>query len=373
MEYRDFGRSGVKLSRLGFGAMRLPMMEKDGKQVVNDELAIPALQRAYEKGVNYFDTAWGYCERDSQRATGKAIKPFRDKVYLSTKLPMWYIEKPDDFWYYLEKQLTELDTDYIDFYHFHSVNRAHFREKILPFKLIDLAEQAKAKGMIKYLSFSFHDTPDIMKEIADTGAFDSLLCQYNLIDRTNEEMMRYCKEEKNMGIVNMGPVGGGNIAHGGEEFIKKFKTKAKSGVELAFRFVYGFDYLDCSISGMESIEMVEENAAIFEEAARTMTKEEWNDIAEGAEEILKLSDLYCTGCNYCNTCPTKIPISTVFKAYNMWKVWGLPEPAKRLYKGIEADNHPSKCISCMICMENCPQKIEIPGRLATAISELETL
>jgi predicted aldo/keto reductase-like oxidoreductase len=212
MKYRDFGKTGLKISQIGFGCMRLPEIERDGQRVVDEEKAIPMLRRGYELGINYFDTAVGYNNGQSQYVVGRALKPFRDKVMISTKLPLGMVNETDDFKRVLFQSLERIDTSYIDFYHFHGINKRDFDEKIVPLKLMDEARKAIDEGLIRHISFSFHDDPNNMKYIIDRGEiFASVLMQYNLLDRSNEEVLAYA-HEKGLGTVIMGPVAGGRLA-----------------------------------------------------------------------------------------------------------------------------------------------------------------
>ena len=211
MQYRDFGKTGFKISALGFGAMRLPIPENQDKNAKDDlGPAVDLLRYGFEKGINYVDTAYMYCDGRSELAIGMALKDgWREKVKLSTKLPLGEVKKPDDMKRLLEIQLKKLDTDSIDFYHFHALSSQTFHELILPMKLIDLAEKFKSEGVIHHLSFSFHDAhPETIVEILDTQAFSSVLCQFNLLDRSNLVGIRHAAE-LGMGVVVMGPVGGG--------------------------------------------------------------------------------------------------------------------------------------------------------------------
>ena len=374
MQYRKFGKTGVSLSVLGFGCMRLPELYEDGTYTVDDAKAGPLIRAAYDHGVNYFDAAWGYCHEDCQRAVGKAVKPFRDKIYLSTKLPMWNFQDEGDFWKYLMLSLERLDTDYIDFYHFHSVNQK-FWKLIRDHRLIDKMRRARDLGLIRHISFSFHDDPSLMNELVDTGAFDSLLCQYNLIDRVNEQAMAYAKAH-GVGVVVMGPLAGGNLAMAGEAFQKRFPIKTESAADLALRFVLGNPSVTCALSGMSSLEDLEANLRFVEGASRTDTAE-WSAIAGACDEIRALSDLYCTGCGYCEVCPKGIQPASVFKAYNMHTVWGLTDAARRRISSFGqfsgASAVPDECIGCGACSAKCPQKLDIPKDLARAWQTLKPL
>ena len=216
MQYRKFGNTGINISALGFGCMRLPEVQKeDGTWEVEQEKVNEMLLRAYEKGVNYFDTALYYCHHNSEIAVGKAVKPFRDKVYVSTKCPLEMVKKTEDFEAVLDKSLQKLDMEYVDFYHFWGIDKKEFDEIIVPLGLLEEAQRLKRKGKIRHISFSFHDTPENLKYIIDNGhGLESVLLQYNLLDRANEEMITYAAQ-KGLGVVVMGPVGGGRPGYGG--------------------------------------------------------------------------------------------------------------------------------------------------------------
>ena len=376
MEYRMIPRSGTAVSRLGFGGLRLPVTKRNGVEKVDDELAFPLLRAAAAGGINYFDTGWGYVNEDSQRAMGEALHDIREQVLFSNKLPLYLTEKPDDFWRFLDRELELMQTDYIDFFHFHMVGKA-FWKKILDFRLLDFAEEAKSKGMIRNICFSFHDVPSLMKEMIDTDVFDSLLCQYNLVDQGNEQMMAYARS-RGMGVMVMGPNAGGNIAAGGNAFLSRYPdSPARTATELAMRFVWGNSDVDCALSGMENMEMLEENLG-YAEAAAGITEEEWNYVRETTDrqfQISQLKETYCTGCRYCDVCPLGIRPFVTITAYNRWKIWGLEEGARQSYRMIGVDpwqgKSPEDCIGCGTCSGYCPQHIDIPTVLHAAVKSFQ--
>ena len=170
MQYRKFGNTGVNISALGFGCMRLKeFQDEKGDWQVDQAHTNEMLMKAYELGVNYFDTAYFYCHSNSEIAVGKALAPIRDKVYISTKCPLELVNSPEDYEKILDESLSKLGTDYIDFYHFWGINQKAFDEKIVPLGLMDKALELKAKGKIRHISFSFHDTPEALKHIIDNG------------------------------------------------------------------------------------------------------------------------------------------------------------------------------------------------------------
>jgi len=367
MEYRTFGNTGIRISRLGFGAMRLPMVEIDGRRVVDEEKAIAMLHRAFELGVNYVDTAWFYCDGQSEIVVGKALKGWRDKVYVSTKYP---VGNEKGYRELLEIQLQRLDTDHIDLYHFHGIGEWFLKHERRD-EFIREALRAKEEGLIRHISFSFHDKPEVMMRLIDLGIFSSVLCQYNLLDRANEEALAYAKA-KGLGTVVMGPVGGGRLAGLPRETAERLGIRVHSSAELALRFVFANRNVDCALSGMSTIEQVEENAAIASNMA-PLSPEEVAAINAAMDENKRLADLYCTGCNYCLPhCPQEVNISHIFQAMNYYRVYGLKEYAQQHYdaigsqwvKGKKAD----ACIECGECEQHCPQHIPIREQLKECLA-----
>lgn len=372
MQYRKFGNTGVSISALGFGSMRLPEYEKDGIWHVDEEKSIKMIHRAFDLGVNYIDTAYGYCHTNSEIVVGKAIKAYRDKVYLSTKLPLWMVKETSDFRKLLEEQLKKLNENYIDFYHFHGINANRWEDTILKLNLINEAEKAKSEGLIKHISFSFHDKPDVLKMLVDTGAFESVLCQYNLLDRSNEEAIAYAAN-KGLGVVIMGPVGGGRLAAPSNIISETMGSKATSTPEVALRFVLGNENVSCALSGMSFIENVEENAKVASIEA-PLSKDDWNKIDAMLEETKRLAELYCTGCDYCMPCPKGIKIPNVFKLMNYHRVYHLTDYAKnefmKLGKEPDKGESPAACSECGACETKCPQNIKIREQLKQTMAEL---
>lgn len=377
MQYRKFGNTGVNISALGFGCMRLPeVQQEDGTWVVEQEKVNQMLLRAYEKGVNYFDTALYYCHHNSEIAVGKAVKPFRDKVYVSTKCPLDLVKKTEDFEAILDKSLQKLDMDYVDFYHFWGIDRKEFDEIIVPLGLLEEAQRLKKIGKIRHISFSFHDTPENLKYIIDNGhGLESVLLQYNLLDRANEEMISYAAQ-KGLGVVVMGPVGGGRLA-APTELSRKLGSGNLNTYELALRFVLGHPDVCCALSGMQTVEMVEQNTAIGSLEV-PMTEEQWKQAGQSMENLKKFSELYCTGCAYCQPCPQGIEIPKIFQAYTYHNVYGLSESAKNAYnRYVNNEKKPGAtskdCIDCGFCESKCPQHLKIRDLLKKVEPILEAL
>lgn len=368
MQYTEFGKTGLKVSRLGFGCMRFPSSQVDGKTVFDEEESIRMLHRAVELGVNYFDTAPGYCDTISEIIVGKAFKGMRDKVLISTKNPIENASG-DDFEKRLEKSLKQLDTDHIDFYHFWGIGLEKYETMIdVPDGPLTRALRLKEEGVLRNLSFSFHDEPKNMIEIIKRGKefFASVLCQYNLLDRSNEEAMAFAAEN-GLGVVVMGPVGGGRLGAPSQVIQDMLPGKVQSSAEVALRYVLNNPTVSIALSGMSSMAMVEENCAIASNM-QPLTAEEEARIASMMAENERLAELYCTGCNYCMPCPQNLNIPELFKMMNYHRVYQITDYARSEYAKIGTVPwmqyaNAAACVDCGVCEKKCPQKLAIREQL----------
>ena len=365
MQYREYGKTGLRVSVLGFGAMRLPRSKPD--------LAIEILRRAFDLGVNYVDTAARYGLGKNEALVGKAIKGRRDQVYVATKNHCKK-ESAEEWQRYLDRSLEVLDVDYIDFYHLHTLKWDVYRKHLLPSGIVERFRKARDEGLIRHTCFSCHDKPENIVKLIDTGEFEGVLVQYNLLDRANEEVIAYA-HEKGLGVAIMGPVAGGRLAFPSAK-LQGVVREVKSTPEIALRFVISNPYVTLALSGMNSIEMVEENAAIASRE-EPLSAEERQRVLEALQECERLSDLYCTGCRYCMPCPHYVDIPRNFEAMNYYQVWGLKEHARSRYKKL---GRPTKtrrvvrwaeaCVECGECEPKCPQNIPIRARLKETAATL---
>ena len=366
MQYRIFGKTGIKISSLGFGAMRLPKHIDGEKEEFDYEAGIKLIRQGIDAGINYLDTAPFYCDKESELIIGQALKDgYRDKVYLSTKLP------GEDRGYdasrkRLEASLERMQTDHIDFYHLWGLNLKRFETEAEPEGQVRMALKAKEEGLIKHLSFSFHDDAKNMFKLIDTGLFSSVLCQYNLLDRSNEDAIAYA-HEKGLGTVIMGPVAGGRLGAPSPVVQALLPGKSASSAEVALRFVLANPNVSCALSGMGTPAMVEENVKIASNTA-FLTDDEQKLIAASMAENKERAKLYCTGCNYCMPCPVGVNIPLCFELMNYHRVYGLTDYARHDYaligkspwlKGETAD----KCVQCGECEAKCPQHLKIREQL----------
>lgn len=372
MEYRDFGKTGIKVSKLGFGAMRFPETEKDGKWHIDEDKAIVLMHKAFKYGINYIDTANPYCHELSEITVGKALNDWKDRIYVSTKSPIWKLEKAGDYRMYLEKSLKRLNLDQIDFYHFHSLNEHLYEEKIIQFNLIDEAQKAKDEGLIKHISFSFHDDPKILKRFVNLEVFDSVLCQYNFLDRTNEEAIAYAVS-KGVGVAVMGPVAGGRLLDLKTD--DKRSMNDRDLVDMAFRFVFSNKNVSTALSGMGNVKMLKENIETAESPEELSQEEkEFIKMILENKEIKRM--IPCNDCGYCIDCPNDIPISRIFKIYNYNLLTKIIDNARWQYNLIGAYNDnkskADQCSECGECEEKCPQNIEIIDMLKKAHKTLKS-
>ena len=358
------GRTGLRVSRLGFGCMRLPMK---GEKVDRDR-AIPLLRRAVELGVNYFDTAVGYCWEDSQRALGEAMVGLRDRVVLSTKNPHYNKADEKTWWTNLENSLERLRTDHLDIYNFHGLNWKKFTEHVEGRNgQIRWMRRAKEQGLIRHACCSFHDTAPVLKRIAATGLFESVTLQYNLIDRSNEEAFEFVAKKCGMGIVVMGPVGGGRLGAPSHK-MQSLIPGARSVAEVALRFVLANPHVTVALSGMNARRQIEENVRVAR-GAGPLSAGQSRRVDSALKRLRKLADLYCTGCRYCMPCPHGVNIPANFSAFNLARVYGLKKTAERSYARL-SKGQAAFCVDCGACLPKCPQKIPIPTQLRAAARTL---
>ena len=368
MELRDYGRTGMKVTALGFGAMRLPE---------DDDEAIELLQRGMDLGINYIDTAYGYGE--SERRVGKAIKGRRDRVYLSTKRPLgpWHsvteARTPDQYRQGMEEQLARMGVSYVDVWHLHGLLWESFiKFAAPPGGILGAVRKAQQEGLFRHLAFSCHDTPENIVKLIETGEFEAMTVQYNLLDRANEQAIAHA-QERGLAVVIMGPVGGGHLAAPSRELQGLIPGGSRSSPEIALRFVLANPHVTVAISGMSNRQQLEENVATASRLGPLDPQE--RALVQGSlDEKQRLAELYCTGCAYCMPCPHGVDIPANFEIMNLHRVYGLTDLARRRYAKLnesgEAGCRASACIECGQCEPKCPQRIAIMAQLKETAAAL---
>jgi len=381
MEYRTLGKTGEKVSILGFGCMRFPLIGGEASRI-DEDTAGRMLRRAIDRGVNYLDTAWPYhgtglqSPGESEPFLGRFLQDgYREKVKLATKLPCWVVESREDMDRILSDQLERLQTGYIDFYLLHSLNRGTW-ERMKELGVFDFLDAALADGRIGHAGFSFHDEAPLFREIVD--AYDWSFCQiqYNYLDteyQAGRAGLEYASS-RGLGIVIMEPLRGGNLISGLPEAAETLLDGAgrkRSRAEWALRWLWNHPGTGVVLSGMSAMDQVEENVSLAET--------EPSEALDPAEMVLldRVKTLYdgtvrvgCTGCAYCMPCPAGVNIPKVFTNYNNYFLFdndGNRGGARFQYGFLLTDREKgSSCTECGLCEKHCPQNLSIREHLKEA-------
>lgn len=365
MQYRKFGNHGFKASLLGFGCMRLPVLDGDDSKI--DEVQATAmLRKAVDMGVNYVDTAYPYHKGSSEPFVGRALKDgYREKVYLATKLPVWLVEDAHDFDKYLKEQLQRLDTDWIDCYLLHSLNQSVWN-KIKTLGVFDFLEKAKADGHIRYAGFSFHDDLSVFKEIIDAYPWDFCQIQLNYTDthyQAGLEGLKYAAA-KGIPVIVMEPLKGGRLTSNPPKEVLALWHQAsipRTPADWALRWVCNFPEVTVVLSGMGTMEQLLQNIETVETALpESLTDEEQKTIEQVKRKYQEMIKIQCTGCGYCMPCAIGVDIPRNFTLYNDIFMYNLLDPSKYTYNTwLDDEEKASACIACGKCMTVCPQNLNI--------------
>lgn len=361
MLYKDF--NDIKLSRLGMGNMRLPRVNNDPKGAIDYNAAKAMIDTAIKNGINYFDTAYVYHEKTSENFLGEALKDYpRDQYYLATK---FYIKANPDYKAVFEEQLEKLQTDYIDFYLIHCLMDDTYDEYVNS-GCIEYFLGKQKEGKIKYLGFSSHASPEILKKFATHHKWDFAQIQLNYFDW----MYGSAKEEYqilkdlNYPIIVMEPIRGGRLSQLSQEAEDMLKAKRPqwSISSWALRWVMSLSQVQVVLSGMTKPIHIENNLETVNDF-KPLTDEEKEVLMNACQIHKKYLSIPCTGCRYCcDDCPMQINIPEVINIYNRFKVEGLGELKK--LKDIDSVGSPIDCIGCGMCTHHCPQSIDVPNIMA---------
>ena len=364
MEYRSFDKLGIKASLLGYGCMRFPTTA-DGK--IDEAEAERLLDTAYENGVTYFDTAYPYHDGQSETVVGNIMKKYpRDSFYLATKLPVWLINSPADIDRIFNEQLKKLQTDYIDFYLIHALNKEKWHD-MLNVDCVNKLLKYKEEGKIKYLGFSFHDGYDAFEEIINYRDWDFCQIQFNYMDCDEQATFKGYELAKSKGIplVIMEPVKGGTLAKLPDDVMKLFNEENKdaSAASYALRWVGSLDNVKVILSGMTTMEQLNDNLKTFDKFV-PLSDHEYNTIAKVKEIILSKTKIGCTGCRYCMPCPMGVDIPGSFECWNRNSMYENYDAVKWQWETQIGDAHqPKNCVECGKCEAVCPQHLSIREKL----------
>ena len=372
MEKRKMEKLGVETSLLGFGCMRFPVTP-EGK--IDEDQSQKMLDKAIASGVNYIDTAYPYHGGESESFVGKALKKYdRSSYFLATKLPVWKVNTVEDVDAIFREQLTKLQTDYIDFYLMHALNKERFNS-MLKIGCIERLEQLKAEGKIRFLGFSFHDDYDTFEQIINYRDWDFCQIQLNYMDANEQAGLKgyQLAEKKGVPIVVMEPVKGGSLAAYAEDITGRFRSldPEVSVASFAMRWVGSLPNVKVVLSGMSTMEQVEDNLKTFT-SFRSLSEKEHREIDEIVKLINSRVQNGCTGCNYCMPCPAGVNIPMNFRVWNtyhMYQNYGMVERRwnNELGEAAQAKN----CVKCGKCEQSCPQKLSIREDLAKVQFDLD--
>lgn len=377
MEYRVNPKNNDKLSLLGFGCLRF--QKKQGNIIMEE--ANRQIMNAIEHGVNYFDTAYVY--GGSEEALGQVLfqNQCREKVYIATKLPHYFIKKKEDMERYFREQCKRLKTDYIDYYLIHMLPDRGTFERLLNLGVFDWLEEKKEKGIIHNIGFSYHGNTSSFQELLDLYSWDFCQIQYNYVDEHSQAGRAGLKKANKMGIpvIIMEPLRGGRLVTGlPKEALKEMEkvSKNRTPAEWGLRWLFDQEEVTVVLSGMNTNEMVEENIRIASKAGIHCVTEEEREVYRKVKEILNEKvKVPCTGCGYCMPCPKGVDIPGAFRCYNVRYTDGLVKAEKEYIMCTtmrSKRSNASLCVSCGKCEQHCPQEIAIRKELKNVKRTLES-
>jgi predicted aldo/keto reductase-like oxidoreductase len=379
MNYRTMGKTGDKVSILGYGCMRFPQ--------INGRIDIERTERqiltAVERGVNYFDTAYIYHGGRSESIIGDIFaKGARNRVKIATKLPLFMVRSPKDMDNLLDTQLKRLRTDRVEYYLLHAVNDFAGWERLKRLGIIEFAERAKKDGRIHHFGFSYHGDKEDFKAIIDDYDWDMCQIQYNYIDvdfQAGREGLEYAAS-KGIGVSIMEPLRGGSLVRKMPPEIQKIWDSApakRTAADWAFRWLWDQPAVTTVLSGMNEEVQIQENTELADKVQPGMlTAEELSLYEQVRKEYYRLMKVGCTGCGYCMPCPAGVDIPFCFSYYNakhLFKArnaqWQYTAFAGGLISGKPA--LASLCRRCGKCEKACPQHIPIMEKLKEVAADME--
>lgn len=375
MEKRKMEKLGIETSLLGFGCMRFPVTENGG---IDEAEAERMLDRAYAAGINYYDTAYPYHGGESERVVGRVMKKYdRSTFYLATKLPCWLVKTVEDVDRIFNEQLEKLQTDYIDFYLMHALNRDRFQDMV-NIGCVERLEQLKEEGKIRNLGFSFHDNYEAFEKIINHRDWDFCQIQLNYMDAKDDDGQVGLKgyelaEKKQVPLVIMEPVKGGSLAVFPKDITEMYHNinPSASMASYALRWVGSLPNVKVVLSGMSTMEQVEDNLKTFGQFAPLSDREK-----ETIDKVVALINSRiqngCTGCGYCMPCPAGVEIPRNFRTWNTYHMYRNYNMVKGEWENHIGEEHKAKnCIKCGKCEKVCPQKLSIRADLERVQADLD--
>lgn len=368
MEYRTFNKTKEKVSLLGFGAMRFPVIDNNMDKI-DEKTASEMIDYAVANGVNYFDTAYIYHEGKSEGFLAKALAKYpRGSYFLADKLPLWNLKTKEEAEKIFAEQLERCNTEYFDFYLVHAMSRDKL-DLVISLGLYDLLKEYQKQGKIRNLGFSFHDTPEVFERILNTYEWDFAQIQVNYLDWEVMDAKRLYEltVEKGVQCIIMEPVKGGTLAAlcpEAVEILQKAQPE-RSVASWAIRYAASLPNVLTVLSGMSTFEQVQDNIRTMTPFA-PLSESEQNTLAQALDAYKKANTVPCTACRYCMDCPAGVDIPGVFKIINDYALIRDREAAREAMRNMPKEARPENCVECGVCMEHCPQSIQIPEEMKKA-------
>jgi predicted aldo/keto reductase-like oxidoreductase len=354
MQYRPLGKTGLQVSALAMGCMRFP--------AENPEIAEQVVDRAIAAGVNYFETTRWYIGGKCQNLTALGLKGRSRGLIVSGKAGVGPETTADDYRKEIDLQMEILGVDYLEFFQvgWFSLDKLEFLTK--KGGALEALDKARSEGIIGHIGFTGHDLPDNFTKIIETGIFDSLTIPYSLLDRSYSGTIKRAGE-LGVGVVAMCPVAGGMLASPAPQLQQLIPGGAQTTAAAALQFVLSNPDVSCACSGMNTLEMLQENVDTVN-AFKGASAEDHARMDRILDEFAAIGQKFCTACGYCMDCPQGVDIPGNFKLYNFARVYGLADWAKNQYSTKDAAKRADACIACGECEPKCPNKLPIIEQLA---------
>lgn len=375
MIYKQF--QDLQLSALGMGAMRLPVIGGDDAKI--DQLAVDRMvDVAMERGINYYDTAWGYHSGSSEIAIGRSLGRYpRERWYLATKFPGYDLSNMNQVKTVFERQLEKCGVDYFDFYLFHNVCEMNIEAYLDPkYGIFDYLTEQKRSGRIRHLGFSAHGSREVIERFLEAYGKGMEFCQLqmNYLDWSFQDVKNKAAllAEYQTPIWVMEPLRGGKLASLAEEDAAKLKALRPDETipAWAFRFLQSIPGVAVTLSGMSNMQQLEENLSTFE-AEHPLNQQEMETLLGIADSMVQKTSVPCTACRYCTShCPQSLDIPMLLGLYNEHCFTGGGFIAPMALMAVPEEKHPAACIGCRSCEAVCPQQIRISEALADFAQKL---
>jgi uncharacterized protein len=353
MQYRPLGKTGLQVSALAMGCMRLPENDPD--------LAAQVVDQAIAAGVNYFETTRGYINGKCQHLTGPGLKGRSRGLIVSGKTGVGADTTEENYRKEMDLQMQILGVDYLEFYQV-----GWFAYDLLPILTkkggaLDALNKARDEGIIGHIGFTGHDKAENFTKVIETGIFDSFTIPYNVLGRHYTSTIKRAGE-LGIGVIAMCPVAGGMLASPAPQLQELIPGGATTTAAAALQFVLANPDVSCACSGMNTLEMLKENVQTVN-AFHGASEEDFARMDKILDEFRAIGDKFCTGCRYCMDCPQGVDIPRNFNLYNHAKVYGLTEWARHEYSVMDGATRAESCIRCGQCEPKCPNNLPIMDQL----------